>query len=189
MDSKKKKAVLEAVLYAMGNSVELSKLADVIDASREETQQLLEDINKKYESEESGLFIQELDGAYQMCTKPAMYEYLVKIAKSPKKYVLTDTVLETLSIIAYKQPVTRLEIEKVRGVSCDHAVNRLIEYDLIHEVGRLDAPGKPLLFGTTEQFLRSFGVRSITDLPEMNVDRVEEFRKQAEEEVQLKLDV
>ena len=81
-----------------------------------------------------------------------MYEYLIKIAKTPRKMTLTDTVLETLSIIAYKQPVTRLEIERVRGVSCDHAINKLLEYDLITELGRLDAPGRPLLFGTTEQF-------------------------------------
>ena len=97
--------------------------------------------------------------------------------------------METLSIVAYKQPVTRIEIEKIRGVSCDHAINRLIEFDLITEVGRMDAPGKPILFGTTEQFLRSFGVTSIEDLPRMNTDRMEEFREQAEKEVQLKLDI
>ena len=112
-----------------------------------------------------------------------------KIAKAPKKFVLTDTLLETLSIIAYKQPVTRLEIERVRGVSCDHAVNKLLEYDLITEVGRLDAPGRPLLFGTTEQFLRSFGVQSIEDLPELNAVQIEEFKQQAESEVQMQLDI
>ena len=114
---------------------------------------------------------------------------MIKIAKTPKKFVLTDTLLETLSIIAYKQPVTRLEIERVRGVSCDHAVNKLLEYDLIMEVGRLDAPGRPLLFGTTEQFLRSFGVQSIEDLPELNAVQIEEFKQQAESEVQLQLDI
>ena len=81
-----------------------------------------------------------------MCTKGEMYEYLIKIAKTPKKYVLTDALLETLSIIAYKQPITRLEVEKVRGVNSDHAVNRLVEFGLVAEVGRLDAPGRPLLF-------------------------------------------
>ena len=114
---------------------------------------------------------------------------MIKIAKVPKKFVLTDTLLETLSIIAYKQPVTRLEIERVRGVSCDHAVNKLLEYDLIMEVGRLDAPGRPLLFGTTEQFLRSFGVKSLEDLPELSAVQVEEFKQQAESEVQLQLDI
>ena len=97
--------------------------------------------------------------------------------------------LETLSIIAYKQPITRLEIEKIRGVSCDHAVNRLVEFNLITEVGRKDAPGRPLLFGTTEEFLRSFGVKSLEELPELNAVQVEEFKQQAEAEVQLQLDV
>lgn len=124
-----------------------------------------------------------------MCTKSALYEYLIKIAKTPKKFVLTDTLLETLSIIAYKQPITRLEIEKVRGVSCDHAVNRLLEFDLITEVGRMDAPGRPLLFGTTEQFLRSFGVKSIEELPELSAVQIEEFKQQAESEVQMQLDI
>ena len=118
-----------------------------------------------------------------------MYEYLIKIAKTPKKYVLTDTLMETLSIIAYKQPVTRLEIERIRGVSCDHAVNRLLEFNLITEVGRLDAPGRPLLFGTTEEFLRSFGVKSLDELPELNAVQIEEFKQQAEAEVQMQLDI
>ena len=103
---------------------------------------------------------------------------------------LSDAVLETLSIVAYKQPVTRLEIEKVRGVSCDFAINKLLEYDLITELGRLDAPGRPILFGTTEQFLRSFGVKSLEELPEMSTVQLEEFKAQAEAEAQqLKLDI
>lgn len=129
------------------------------------------------------------DDAVQLCTKAEMYEYLIKIAKTPRKMTLTDTVLETLSIIAYKQPVTRVEIERVRGVSCDHAINKLLEYDLITELGRLDAPGRPLLFGTTEQFLRSFGVKSLEELPELNPVQLEEFKQQAEEEIQLQLNL
>ena len=131
----------------------------------------------------------ELEDSVQLCTKADMYEYLIKIAKTPRKFVLTETVLETLSIIAYKQPVTRVEIERIRGVSCDHAINKLIEYNLITELGRLDAPGRPLLFGTTEQFLRSFGVKSLEELPEMNPVQIEEFKQQAEQEVQLQLNI
>ena len=84
--------------------------------------------------------IRDRDHAYQLCSKPEMYEYLIRIAKQPKKYVLTDVMLETLSIIAYRQPITKLEIEKIRGVKSDHAVNKLIEYNLVCELGRLDAP-------------------------------------------------
>ena len=111
------------------------------------------------------------------------------MAKAPRNYVLTDTVLETLSIVAYKQPVTKLQIEHIRGVSCDHAVDKLLEYDLIKELGRLDAPGRPLLFGTTEEFLRAFGVNSLEDLPEVNLDKVAAFREQAEEEVNEQLNL
>ena len=146
-------------------------------------------MKQRYEKENRGITLIELEESVQLCTKPQMYEYLVKVAKTPKKFVLTDTLLETLSIIAYKQPVTRLEIEKIRGVSCDHAVNRLLEFNLITEVGRLDAPGRPLLFGTTEEFLRSFGVKSLDDLPELNAVQMEEFKQQAEAEVQLALDI
>ena len=109
--------------------------------------------------------------------------------KTQKKYVLTETLLETLSIIAYKQPVTKLDIERIRGVNCDHAVNRLIEFDLVTELGRMDAPGRPLLFGTTEQFLRSFGVKSLEDLPELNAMKLEEFKEEAEEEAELALNI
>ena len=97
--------------------------------------------------------------------------------------------METLSIIAYKQPVTRIEIEKIRGVKSDHAVNKLIEYNLVKELGRLDAPGRPLLFGTTEEFLRHFGVQSLDQLPVINPMKVEDFKTEAEEEVELKLQV
>ena len=106
---------------------------------------------------------------------------------SRKKHVLTDVLLETLSIIAYKQPVTKLEIEKIRGVKSDHAVNKLVEYNLVCERGRLDAPGKPILFGTTEEFLRRFSIHSLDDLPSPNPEQVESFKEEAEEEVQLKI--
>ena len=122
-------------------------------------------------------------------TPKEMYEYLIRVASQPKKHVLTDVLLETLSIIAYKQPVTKLEIEKIRGVKSDHAVNKLVEYNLVCERGRLDAPGKPILFGTTEEFLRRFSIHSLDDLPSPNPEQVESFKEEAEEEVQLKLDI
>ena len=128
----------------------------------------------KYEAQDRGVRVIELDHAFQMCTKKEMYEYLIRVAKQPRRYVLTDVMLETLSIVAYKQPVTRLEIEKIRGVKSDHAVNRLIEYNLVYEAGRLDAPGRPALFATTEDFLRRFGVSSTGELPTMDMEQKEE---------------
>ena len=189
MEKQKAEAVIEAVLFTMGDSVEVARLAEAVGENVGETKKILENMKQKYEEQGRGITMIELEDSVQLCTKPEMYEYLIKVAKTPKKFVLTDTLLETLSIIAYKQPVTKLEIEKIRGVSCEHAVNRLLEFSLITEVGRLDAPGRPLLFGTTEEFLRSFGVKSIEELPKLNAVQVEEFKQQAEAEGELKLDI
>lgn len=189
MDRQKEKAILEAILFTMGESVEADRLAAVIEEDKNVTRELLMEMKEEYDGKECGVTLIELEDSFQMCTKAEMYEYLIKITKTPRKYVLTDTVLETLSIIAYKQPVTRAEIEKIRGVSCDHAINRLIEFGLIAEVGRMDAPGKPLLFGTTEEFLRSFGVKSLEELPELSAVQMEEFKQQAEQEAGVQLDI
>ncbi|MBO5030408.1 MAG: SMC-Scp complex subunit ScpB [Lachnospiraceae bacterium] len=193
MKEKKIMAVIEAVLFAMGDSVELSKLNHVLEIPEEEIRRIIGKMNDKYKKEDRGICIVELGDSVQLCTKPELYEYLIKVAKAPRKYVLSDTLLETLSIIAYKQPVTKLEVEKIRGVSCDHAVNRLVEFNLVQELGRLDAPGRPLLFGTTEEFLRSFGVKSLGDLPTLNPEQMEDFKRQAEEEAgqkeELKVDI
>ena len=184
MERQRAEAVIEAILFAMGDSVEIARLAQVIEEDVDTTAQILAEMEKRYESENRGIALAWLEESVQLCTKSDMYEYLIKIAKNPRKYVLSDTLLETLSIIAYKQPITRLEIERIRGVSCDHAVNRLLEFGLVTEVGRMDAPGRPLLFGTTEEFLRSFGVKSLAELPELSTVQVEEFKQQAEAEVQ-----
>ncbi len=189
MEREKQEAVLEAVLFTMGESVELGKLAEVIGESKENTKAILYGMQEKLNQSNRGISLMELEDSFQLCTKSEMYEYLIKIAKSPRKYVLTDSVLETLSIIAYKQPVTRSDVEKVRGVNCDHAINRLIEFNLVTELGRLDAPGRPLLFGTTEEFLRRFGINSLEALPKMNPMQVEEFKQQALQEVELQLGV
>ncbi|MBO4904235.1 MAG: SMC-Scp complex subunit ScpB [Lachnospiraceae bacterium] len=183
-------AAISAILFAMGDSVELAKLSSATGYSVDEVREIIGKMKAKYErNKDFGLTIVELDDSVQMCSKTDMYEYLIKVAKIPRNMHLSDTALETLSIIAYKQPVTRAEVEKIRGVSCDHPINKLLEYGLITELGRLNAPGRPLLFGTTEQFLRSFGVKSIDDLPDIAPDRLEEFKKEAAEEIQLKLDI
>ncbi|MBQ9135522.1 MAG: SMC-Scp complex subunit ScpB [Lachnospiraceae bacterium] len=185
MERQKAEAILEAILFTMGDSVEINRLASVLEMTNKEVKEILLGMQEKYAAEERGIALLWLEDSVQLSTKADMYEYLIKIAKTPRKMTLTDTVLETLSIIAYKQPVTRLEIERIRGVSCDHAVNKLLEYDLITELGRLDAPGRPLLFGTTEQFLRCFGVKSLDELPELSTMQVEEFKQQAEAEAGL----
>ena len=181
MEQKKLQAAIEAILFAMGGSVELKKLAQAIGHDEETTKKIIRQMMDRYEKEDRGIRIIELEASFQMCTKKEMYEYLIRVAKQPKKQVLTDVLLETLSIIAYKQPVTKLEIEKIRGVKS--------EYDLVEEVGRMDAPGKPLLFGTTEEFLRRFSVHSLDELPAPNPEQVAHFKEEAEDEVQLKLNL
>lgn len=189
MEINKLEGIIEAILFTMGESVELGKIALAIGHDEETTRKIIHQMQDKYEAGNRGVRIIELENAFQMCTKTEMYDYLIRVAKQPKKYVLTDVLLETLSIIAYKQPVTKLEIEKIRGVKSDHAVNKLVEYNLVCEVGRLEAPGKPILFGTTEEFLRRFGIHSVEELPSMNPEQVESFKAEAEEEIQLKLNV
>ena len=190
MEINRLEGIIESILFTMGDSVELSKIALAIGHDEDTTRRIIHCMMDKINgAEERGVKIIELEDSFQMCTKTEMYEYLIRIAKQPKRYALTDVQLETLSIIAYKQPITKAEIEKIRGVSCDHAVSKLVEYNLVNEVGRLDAPGRPMLFGTTEEFLRSFGVHSIDELPVLNEDQVEEFKHQAEQEAEMKLEV
>ena len=189
MNIKKLEAVVEAILFSMGEAVEIERLAAAVDHDEDTVRKIIRSMMTRYDEEDRGIHLIELDGSVQLCTKPEMYEYLIKVAHIPKKHVLTDVLLETLSIVAYKQPITRLEIEKIRGVSCSHAVNKLVEYGLIAEAGRLDAPGRPILFGTTEEFLRTFGVQGLEELPSVDPVKMADFKAEAEEEIQLKLDV
>lgn len=189
LEIKELEAAIEAILFTMGNSVELSVIAKALQQDTETTRKLMQRMIDRYNEKGHGLQIIELEQSYQMCTKREYYEYLIRIALQPKKPALTEVMLETLSIIAYKQPVTKVEIEKIRGVKCDHAINKLVEYNLVKELGRLDAPGRPILFGTTEEFLRSFGVQGVDDLPVPDPVKVADFKAEAEEEVQLRLNV
>ena len=189
MEIEKLQGMIEAILFTMGESVELSRIARAIQHDEETTRKLIHNMMDDYEEEKRGVRIIELEDSFQMCTKPEAYEYVIRVAKQPKRYVLTDVLLETLSIIAYKQPVTKLEIEKIRGVKSDHAVNKLIEYGLVQEMGRMEVPGRPLLFGTTEEFLRRFAVQSIQELPGMNPEQVEELKSEAEDEAQMTLNL
>ena len=182
-------AAIEAILFTMGEAVELERIAAATQQDEDTCRRVIRSMMDKYSGEDRGIQIIELDQSFQLCTKKEYYEDLIRIARHPKKPALSDVAMETLSIVAYKQPVTKIEIEKIRGVKCDHAINKLIEYNLIREIGRLDAPGRPILFGTTEEFLRNFGVQSLEDLPAINPVQVEDFKAEAEEEVELRLNV
>ncbi len=182
-------SALEAILFSVGESVSVDRLAAALEMEKKVLVKQLENIIYNYNNSDRGIRIVELDGSLQLCTRNEYYGVLAKIVNTPKKLSLTDVVLETLSIIAYKQPITRPEIEAIRGVSCVHAINKLIEYNLVQEVGRMDAPGRPIMFGTTEEFLRCFGVSSTSDLPLISPDKIEDFKKEALEEADFTLSV
>lgn len=184
----KLEGAIEAILFSMGEAVPIKEFAKALEVDEPTLEKVLNNMMDKYEAEDRGIKLVKLEDSYQLCTKNEYYDVLSKLVNMPKKHTLTDTLMETLSIVAYKQPITRQEIEAIRGVSCVHAINKLVEYNLITEVGRLDAIGRPILFGTTEDFLRSFGVQSMDDLPVISPDKIEDFRQQAMEEVNIKVE-
>ena len=171
--------LLEALLFSLGRTVSPEEMAICLHMGVDGAELAAERLRKKYEERQGGLLIRKLEGKYQMVSHPKTYDALIRVVKQSRKPVLSDVHLETLSIIAYCQPVTKAEVERLRGVKSDHAVNRLVEFGLIEEVGRLDAPGRPVLFGTTEEFLTRFGVDSLASLPSLPKD----LEKLLEEEV------
>ena len=164
---KEEENMVEALLFSLGRSVSVEEIAICLNMGKDGATLAAERLRERYEERQEGLIIKKLEDRYQMMSHPKTYEGLIRVVKIPRKPALSDVALETLSIIAYCQPITKVEIERIRGVKSDHAVNRLVEFGLIEEVGRLDAPGRPMLFATTEEFLNRFGVDSLKDLPKL----------------------
>jgi segregation and condensation protein B len=160
----KQEKILEALLFAVGESVPIARLAEAIGCDIPLTRNLLIRMGEAYERNASGILLMETEDSYQLCTNPEYYDYVQRLVQLPMRKPLTQTVLETLSIIAYKQPVTKAVIEEIRGVNVDYAVNKLLAYGLVIEKGRLDAPGKPILLATSDEFLRFYGLKSVKEL-------------------------
>ena len=178
MDLYETKAVIEGLLFAAGDSVEIDRIADIIEMDKKTTKEIISKMMDDYNIEKRGIKIIQLGSSYQMCTKPEYFDYIQRLAEPKRMQNLSNAAMEVLSIIAYRQPVTRAMIESIRGVSCDAIINRLIERNLIEETGRLDVPGRPMIFGTTEEFLRSFGVADLTELPDYDKIATEPQYKQ-----------
>ena len=166
MEIREIQAIIEGVLFAAGDAVDLERLADIVDVDKKSLREILKKMMDNYNYERRGIHIIKMDDSYQLATRGEYFEYISRLADPPRKQNLSNAALEVLSIVAYKQPVTRTSIEHIRGVNCDYIVNRLIERNFIEEKGRLDAPGRPILFGTTQHFLRTFGVSSLDELPD-----------------------
>ena len=161
-------SIIEAMLFASGNVVRGMDIADVLNVDEKEVKGFIKSINTRFDEENRPITIREIDDGFQMCTKPKYHEYIKKIQEKKPKKNLSQSAMETLAIVAYKQPITRVEVEKIRGVNSDYALNTLTEFGLIEDIGRADLPGRPLLYSTTQEFLRKFGYKSLNDLPEIN---------------------
>lgn len=188
MKLKEAEAIIEGVLFAAGDPVDIERISDILDIDLKSTRAILTSLIDKYDEECRGLQIIRLEDSYQMCTRGDYNEYISKLAEPRRAQTLSNAAMEVLSIVAYKQPVTRSVIEQIRGVSCDTLVNRLLERNLIQEVGRLDTPGRPMLFGTNDEFLRCFGISSVTDLPDYEKISSEQISMDGEDAYMLAID-
>jgi len=171
MKESQKKAMIEAMLFASGESVPTKRIAEVLELSENETRKTIEKMKDEFDkNDEKGVRIIRLEDCYQLCTKKEYYECIRNLTERKRKASLTNAGLEVLSVVAYNQPITRSSIEFIRGVNSDGPLNNLIAAGLVEEVGRLDAPGRPILFGTGEEFLRCFDLTSISELPDVELE-------------------
>ena len=167
MEINKLKGVIEAILFAAGREVKITELMSALEVGSEEIVTIVENMKEEYKSENRGLQIVNVGEAYQLCTKQEYYEYLYTIFDKRSKPNLSQAALETLAIIAYNPKITRAEIEAIRGVNSDGTIYKLLDYNLIEETGKLDAPGKPGTYGVTSEFLRIFGFSNLNELPDL----------------------
>lgn len=170
----------EAVLFALGRAVTLNELNIALETDVKEVKKVLSELMDEYENDSRGLVIKCINDTYLLTTKAEYSNSIAKIINIPDKFKFTDAVLEILSVIAYKKPVTRSEIEEIRGVGCGNNLNRLIDYELIEEKGRLDTPGHPIIFGTTDKFLLTFGISNLTELPNISDELIERLNENIE---------
>lgn len=176
---------LEAMLFAAGDPVEAGKFADVLELDIETVEKLLGTLGAQYDERNSGLMLIRIDNKYQLCTREVFSENVRKLMEIRKNAPLSNAAFEVLAIIAYNKTVTRSFIEQVRGVDCSGPVSSLVQKGLIEEKGRLDLPGRPLIYGTTDRFLRCFSLNSLDDLPEL--PKTEEVEKISKDENQTSL--
>jgi segregation and condensation protein B len=169
MDIRELESIVEAILFASGDPVKLSSIAEALEIDKKTAKSIMNNMIVKFKDSGRGIMIRQIEDGYQLCSKPAYFDYIRKVIAPRQKQQLSQAAYETLSIVAYNQPVTRAKIEDLRGVNSDSAIARLLERNLIAEAGRLDAPGRPILYKTTEEFLRCFGLSSISELPEISL--------------------
>ena len=168
------KSIIESILFSAGRVVESSELMAILEISNEDLDAIMQSMKAEYNESQRGIEIIKVDNGYQMCSKKEYYDYIYPIFDNRAKPSLSPAAMETLSIIAYNPKITRAEIEQIRGVNSDGTIYKLLEYNLIEEVGRLDAPGRPTIYSTTKEFLKMFGISNLDELPELPKYKLDE---------------
>ncbi|OPX43648.1 segregation and condensation protein B [Ruminiclostridium hungatei] len=168
-------SIIESLIFSYGDALSLEKICEIIELDKKTAKNLMKNFMDKYNGENKGIIIREINDKYQMCSNPQYYDYVTKLYQIRQKQALSQAAYEVLAIIAYNQPITRAKIEQIRGVNSDSAVTRLLERNLVKEAGKLDVPGRPRLYETTDEFLRCFGFKSIKDLPMLDIQDLNEL--------------
>ena len=177
MEIEKSKAIIEAILYSAGREVKMTELVSALELGTNEIANIIESMKEDYKNLNRGIEIIEIEGSYQLCTKKEYFDYIYPIFDNRAKPNLSQAALETLAIIAYNPKITRAEIEAIRGVNSDGTIYKLLEYNLIAESGKSDAPGRPMTFSTTTHFLKMFGMSNLSDLPDLPKYKLDENRQ------------
>ena len=167
MEIEKAKQIIEAVMFAVGRDISTKELSTILELTPTDVEGIIENMRADFEEQGRGIEIIKVNDGYQLCSKKDLYDYIYQIIDKRNKPNLSQAALETLSIIAYNPKITRAEIETIRGVNSDGTIYKLLEHNLIEDAGRLDAPGRPTTYATTNEFLRLFGYTSLEDLPEL----------------------
>lgn len=163
----KEQAIIEAMLFSTGREVKIKEIMNVLEIGSEDIDKIMQNMKLKYDAEDSGLELIKVEDGYQLCTKKEYYDYIYPLFDNRAKPTISNAALETLSIIAYNPKITRAQIEGIRGVGSDGTIYKLLEYNLIEEAGRMDAPGRPTMYVVTNNFLKMFGISSLEELPEL----------------------
>ena len=174
MEIDKIKAIIEAILFSSGRTVEMRELITTLEIPEEDIIQIIQNMQEEYKRENRGIEIIKMENGYTLCTKKEYYDYIYPLFDNRAKPNISNAAMETLAIIAYNPKITRAEIESIRGVNSDATIYKLLEYNLIEEAGKSDAPGKPTVYQTTEEFLKTFGISNLDELPELPKYKIDE---------------
>lgn len=177
MNLVKEQAIIEAMLFSTGREIKIKEIMNALELGSEDIEKIMQNMKLKYEAEDSGLELIKIEDGYQLCTKKEYYDYIYPLFDNRAKPTISNAALETLSIIAYNPKITRAQIEAIRGVGSDGTIYKLLEYNLIEEVGRLDAPGRPTMYSVTTNFMKMFGISNLDELPELPRYKLDENKQ------------